>query len=172
MTRPCRVTRFALFLLVIAAAWFAPSAFSQSSGSLALTPPMGWNSWNKFGCNVSDKLIREMTDAIVSTGMKDAGYQFVNIDDCWQVSRSADGTIVVDPDRFPNGMRPLADYVHSKGLKFGVYTDAGRMTCQKRPGSYEHEAQDIQTYASWGVDYVKIDWCYAEGLDAEVQYPK
>ena len=133
---------------------------------------MGWNSWNKFGCDVSDKLIREMADAIVVSGMKDAGYQFVNIDDCWQVSRAADGTIVVDAERFPNGMKPLADYVHSKGLKFGVYTDAGRMTCQKRPGSYEHEAQDIQTYASWGVDYVKIDWCYAEGLDPEVQYPK
>ena len=133
---------------------------------------MGWNSWNKFGCDVSDKLIREMTDAIVSTGMKDAGYQFVNIDDCWQVSRAADGTIVVDPDRFPSGMKPLADYVHSKGLKFGVYTDAGRMTCQKRPGSYQHEAQDIKTYASWGVDYVKIDWCYSDGLDPEVQYPK
>jgi len=133
---------------------------------------MGWNSWNKFGCDVSDKLIREMADAVVTSGMKDAGYTFVNIDDCWQVSRAADGTIVVDAERFPNGMKPLADYVHSKGLKFGVYTDAGRMTCQKRPGSYEHEAQDIQTYASWGVDYVKIDWCYAEGLDPEVQYPK
>jgi len=133
---------------------------------------MGWNSWNKFGCDVSDKLIREMADAVVSSGMKDAGYQFVNIDDCWQVSRAADGTIVVDSERFPNGMKPLADYVHSKGLKFGVYTDAGRMTCQKRPGSYEHEAQDIKTYAGWGVDYVKIDWCYAEGLEPDVQYPK
>lgn len=133
---------------------------------------MGWNSWNKFGCNVSDKLIREMADAVVSSGMKDAGYQFVNIDDCWQVGRAADGSIVVDPERFPNGMKPLADYVHSKGLKFGVYTDAGRMTCQKRPGSYEHEAQDIKSYASWGVDYVKIDWCYADGLHPDVQYPK
>src|SRR5205807_6820165 len=124
MTRPCRVTRFALFLLVIAAAWFAPSAFSQSSGSLALTPPMGWNSWNKFGCNVSDKLIREMADAMVTSGMKAAGYQYVNIDDCWQVSRDAQGTIVADPERFPEGMKALADYVHSKGLKLGIYTDA------------------------------------------------
>src|SRR6266849_11117323 len=149
-----------------------PATSAQTSASLAPTPPMGWNSWNKFGCNVSDKLIREMADAVVSSGMKDAGYRFVNIDDCWQVSRAADGSIVVDPERFPNGMKPLADYVHFKGLKFGVYTDAGRMTCEKRPGSYEHEVQDIQTYASWGVDYVKIDWCYAEGLDPEVQYPK
>lgn len=109
---------------------------------------------------------------MVSSGMKDAGYEFVNIDDCWQVSRAADGTIVVDPQRFPNGMKPLADYLHSKGLKFGVYTDAGRMTCEKRPGSYQHEAQDINTYAAWTVDYVKIDWCFADGLEPDVQYPK
>jgi alpha-galactosidase len=145
---------------------------AQAPPTVAATPPMGWNSWNKFGCNVSDKLIREMADSVVNTGMKAAGYHFVNIDDCWQVGRAADGTIVVDAERFPNGMKPLADYVHSKGLKFGVYTDAGRMTCQKRPGSYQHEAQDIKTYASWGVDYVKIDWCYAEDLEPSVQYPK
>ena len=133
---------------------------------------MGWNSWNKFGCDVSEKLIRETADAMVSSGMKDAGYQFVNIDDCWQVSRDAAGKIVVDAERFPGGIKALADYVHSKGLKLGIYTDAGRMTCQRRPGSYGHEEQDINTYAAWGIDYVKIDWCYAEGLDPEVQYPK
>ncbi len=159
-------------ILALAGATLPRAARAQATPAVAATPPMGWNSWNKFGCNVSDKLIREIADAVVSTGMKDVGYQFVNIDDCWQVSRAADGTIVVDAERFPDGMKPLADYVHSKGLKFGVYTDAGRMTCQKRPGSYEHEAQDIQTYASWGVDYVKIDWCYAEGLEPSVQYPK
>src|SRR5467141_4220524 len=168
-------SRAAFFLLAtlslfVVAAW--PHTAVAQSTNVAATPPMGWNSWNKFACDVSDKLIREMTDAIVSSGMKDAGYQFVNIDDCWQVSRAADGSIVVDPDRFPSGMKPLADYVHSKGLKFGVYTDAGRMTCQKRPGSYQHEAQDIKTYASWGVDYVKIDWCYSDGLEPDVQYPK
>src|SRR3989442_5901097 len=108
------------FLFLNTAVLFAPSTLAQASSSLAPTPPMGWNSWNKFGCNVSDKLIREMADAIVSSGMKDAGYQFVNIDDCWQVSRAADGSILVDPERFSNGMKPLADYVHSKGLKFGV----------------------------------------------------
>src|SRR5215831_8882298 len=123
MTRPSAVARFALILLVIAAFWFAPSAFSQVSGSLALTPPMGWNSWNKFGCNVSDKLIREMADAMVTSGMKAAGYQYVNIDDCWQVSRDAQGTIVADPEKFPSGIKTLADYVHSKGLKLGIYTD-------------------------------------------------
>lgn len=159
--------RLAIFFFTL----IAPLASAQQP-RLAATPPMGWNSWNKFGCNVSDKLIREIADAMVSSGMKDAGYQYVNIDDCWQVSRASDGTIVADPGRFPAGIKALADYVHSKGLKFGLYTDAGRLTCEKRPGSYQHEEQDIMTYASWGVDYVKIDWCAAEGLDPEVQYPK
>ena len=147
-------------------------AADDAQAKLALTPPMGWNSWNKFACHVSDKLIRETADAMVSSGMKAAGYQYVNIDDCWQVRRDAQGTIVADPANFPSGIKALADYVHSKGLKLGVYTDAGRMTCQKRPGSYQHEVQDVNTYASWGVDYVKIDWCYADGLDPEVQYAK
>ena len=148
------------------------AAAQNAAPAVAFTPPMGWNSWNKFACNVSEQLIREIADAMVASGMKAAGYQYVNIDDCWQVSRTSDGTIVADPQRFPSGMKALADYVHSKGLKLGVYTDAGRMTCEKRPGSFEHEAQDIRTYASWGVDYVKIDWCFSEGLDPEVQYAK
>ena len=149
-----------------------PATSAQTSTSLAPTPPMGWNSWNKFGCNVSDKLIREMADAVVSSGMQAAGYQYVNIDDCWQVSRDASGTIVADPARFPSGIKALADYVHGKGLKLGIYTDAGTGTCEKRPGSLNHEVQDAKTYASWGIDYVKIDWCNAEGLDPEVQYAK
>ena len=144
----------------------------SSSALLAPTPVMGWNSWNKFGCNVSEKLIREIADAMVSSGMQSAGYRYVNIDDCWQVSREADGTLVADPQRFPNGIKSVAEYVHGKGLKLGIYTDAGRMTCEKRPGSFEHEVQDANTYASWGVDYVKVDWCHAEGLDPEVQYAK
>src|SRR6267154_2685897 len=159
------------FLLLNTVALLAPSARSQTS-LLAPTPPMGWNSWNKFGCNVSDKLIREMADAVVSSGMQAAGYQYVNIDDCWQVSRDASGTIVADPARFPSGIKAIADYVHGKGLKLGIYTDAGTGTCEKRPGSLNHEVQDAKTYASWGIDYVKIDWCNAEGLDPEVQYAK
>lgn len=162
----------ALLLLSVVTPFLAPLSFAQGSNSLAQTPPMGWNSWNKFGCNVSDKLIREIADAMVSTGMKQAGYLYVNIDDCWQVSRDAQGTIVADPERFPSGMKALAEYVHSKGLKLGIYTDAGTGTCEKRPGSLNHEAQDAKTYASWGIDYVKIDWCNAEGLDPEVQYAK
>jgi alpha-galactosidase len=159
-------------LVGTSATLLAPATSAQTSASLAPTPPMGWNSWNKFGCNVSDKLIREMADAVVSSGMQAAGYQYVNIDDCWQVSRDASGTIVADPARFPSGITALADYVHGKGLKLGIYTDAGTGTCEKRPGSLNHEVQDAKTYASWGIDYVKIDWCNAEGLDPEVQYAK
>ncbi len=170
---------FSLILALLAgllvgtfAALLAPATSAQTSASLAPTPPMGWNSWNKFGCNVSDKLIREMANAVVSSGMQAAGYQYVNIDDCWQVSRDASGTIVADPARFPSGIKALADYVHGKGLKLGIYTDAGTGTCEKRPGSLNHEVQDAKTYASWGIDYVKIDWCNAEGLDPVVQYGK
>ena len=163
---------FSCLLVGASATLLARSTSAQASPSLAATPPMGWNSWNKFGCNVSDKLIREMADSMVSSGMQAAGYQYVNIDDCWQVSRDASGTIVADPTRFPSGIKALADYVHSKGLKLGIYTDAGTGTCEKRPGSLHHEVQDAKTYASWGIDYVKIDWCNAEGLDPEVQYAK
>jgi alpha-galactosidase len=157
--------------VVIFVAGAGPSAALVDNG-LARTPPMGWNSWNKFGCNVSEQLIKEIADAIAASGMKKAGYQYVNIDDCWQVSRDANGTIVADPVRFPNGIKALADYVHSKGLKLGIYTDAGTMTCEKRPGSLNHEAQDAKTYAAWGIDYVKIDWCHTEKLDPETQYSK
>jgi len=170
--RPLPVFTLLVCLLVGAATLLVPATSAQTSASLAPTPPMGWNSWNKFGCNVSDKLIREMADAVVSSGMQAAGYQYVNIDDCWQVSRDASGTIVADPTRFPSGIKALADYVHGKGLKLGIYTDAGTGTCEKRPGSLNHEVQDAKTYASWGIDYVKIDWCNAEGLDPEVQYAK
>ncbi len=139
---------------------------------LALTPPMGWNSWNHFACNVSESLIEQTADAMASSGLRDAGYKYVVIDDCWQVARDKDGTLVADPTRFPHGMKALADYVHSKGLLFGIYTDAGTKTCQGRPGTLGHEDQDARTFAAWGADYVKEDWCNASGLDAPTQYAK
>ena len=139
---------------------------------LARTPPLGWNSWNHFHCNVSAQLIRETADAMVSGGLRDAGYEYVVIDDCWQVARDRAGRLVADSARFPGGIKPLADYVHSKGLKFGIYTDAGRLTCQGRPGTYGSEEIDARTFAEWGVDYVKEDWCNSEGLDAPTQYAK
>jgi len=138
---------------------------------IARKPPMGWNSWNKFGCNVSETLIKEVADAMVSSGLKDAGYQYVVIDDCWQVSRDANGTIVPDPERFKGGMKALADYVHSKGLKFGVYSDAGARTCEGRPGSSGYEVEDARQYAAWGVDYLKYDWCNTDGVDPKIAYP-
>lgn len=139
---------------------------------LARTPPMGWNSWHHFGCNVSEALVRETADALVATGLRQAGYEYVVIDDCWQVSRAADGTIQADPARFPSGMKALADYVHSRGLKFGLYSDVGDRTCQGRPGSLGHEAQDAATYAAWGVDFLKDDWCHSAGLDAPAAYAR
>ncbi len=137
---------------------------------LARTPPMGWNSWNKFGCNVSEQLIRETADAIVRTGMKDAGYQYVVIDDCWQVSRDENGNIIADATHFPSGIKALADYVHGKGLKFGMYSDAGTATCQKRPGGRGYEFQDARQYAAWGVDYLKYDWCDHGTQDSNASY--
>jgi alpha-galactosidase len=146
-------------------------AQSEVSKGLALTPPMGWNTWNKFNCNVSDELVRGMADAMVKSGMKDAGYQYIVIDDCWQVSRDANANIVADPQRFPNGIKALADYIHSLGLKFGIYSDAGAKTCQGRPAGLGHEYQDAIMYASWGVDYLKYDWCNTlPGQDAKASY--
>ena len=145
---------------------------SRGSVTLAATPPMGFNTWNRFGCDVSETLVREIADAMVSSGMRDAGYEYVVIDDCWQVERGEDGIIVPDPERFPSGMKALADYVHGQGLKFGLYTDAGPKTCEGRPGSLGYEEVDADTYARWGVDYAKVDWCHSDSLTAPVQYSR
>lgn len=145
------------------------SAGGQRS-TLALTPPMGFNTWNRFGCDVSETLVKEMADAMVRTGMRDAGYRYVVIDDCWQVARDSTGAIVPDPERFAGGMKALGDYIHARGLKFGIYTDVGPKTCEGRPGSLGHEVQDARSYASWGVDYVKVDWCHADSLSAPERY--
>jgi alpha-galactosidase len=162
-----------LSLFVIVSAFVSAVTFAQTppSKGLALTPPMGWNTWNKFGCNVSEDLVKGAADAMVSSGMKDAGYQYIVIDDCWQVKRDEKGNIVPYQDRFPNGIKAVADYVHSKGLKFGIYSDAGTKTCGGKPGGLGHEYQDALSYASWGVDYLKYDWCNTlPGQDAKASY--
>ena len=163
-----------LAFIVLAVGALSVAAEREQAGSpgntLAKTPPMGWNSWNKFACNVSEDLIRQTADAMVSSGMKDAGYQYVVIDDCWQVERDANGNIVADGKRFPSGIKALADYVHGKGLKFGLYSDAGTKTCQGRPGSRGYEFQDARQYAAWGVDYLKFDWCHTSTQDARSSY--
>ena len=156
-------------LAVACLAWSAYSLQALDNG-LAKTPPMGWNSWNKIGCNVAEDSVKKAADAMVKSGMKDAGYQYIVIDDCWQVSRDEDGNIVADPQKFPSGIKALADYVHGLGLKFGIYSDAGTKTCAGRPGSRGYEFQDARTYAKWGVDYLKYDWCNTGKENAEAAY--
>jgi len=145
-------------------------AVNKAPNGLALTPPMGWNSWNKFACNVNEQVVRDTADALVSSGMRDAGYQYVVIDDCWQGPRDSNGFITADAQKFPSGIKALADYVHSRGLKFGIYSDAGRLTCGGRPGSQGHEYQDALTYARWGADYLKYDWCSTGDRNAQEAY--
>ncbi|HEV2867224.1 MAG TPA: alpha-galactosidase, partial [Allosphingosinicella sp.] len=168
------MTRRALALVVCLLLGFPVAAQEapppRAPNGLALTPPMGWNSWNKVACNVNEETVRRTADAIVASGMRDAGYQYVVIDDCWHGPRDAQGFITADRERFPSGMRAIADYVHARGLKFGIYSDAGRQTCGSRPGSQGHEYQDAMTYASWGVDYLKYDWCNTGTRNAEEAY--
>ena len=142
----------------------------RAPNGLALTPPMGWNSWNKFACEISESTIRAEADAMVDSGMQAAGYSYVIVDDCWHGERDSAGNIQADARRFPSGIQVLADYVHAKGLKFGIYSDAGDKTCQKRPGSRGHEFRDAAQYAAWGVDYLKYDWCNTKTLDARAAY--
>lgn len=137
---------------------------------LAPTPPMGWNSWNRFGPFVSDQLVRETADALIESGMRDAGYRYVVIDDAWEGSlRADDGNLEPNFWRFPN-MRGLAAYLHKRDLRFGLYTCAGDRTCQGYPGSRGHEFLDARRFASWDVDFIKIDWCHTAGLDARSTY--
>jgi alpha-galactosidase len=169
-TRRFPFSTFPFFGILLVVTALVAQEKTSPSANLALTPPMGWNSWNKFACNVSEDLIKGMADAVVKSGMKDAGYVYVNIDDCWQVSRDANANIVVDPQRFPHGMKAVGDYIHSLGLKFGVYSDAGSKTCAGRPGGLGHEYQDAIQYAAWGVDYLKYDWCNTTTQDAKASY--
>lgn len=157
-------------LFVLTSFLCVPLALPALDNGLARTPPMGWNSWNKFACNVNDDVVRKSADAMVKSGMRDAGYQYVVIDDCWQIDRDKDGNIIPDPQRFPNGIKAVADYVHSQGLKFGIYSDAGTKTCQGRPGGRGYEFQDARQYAAWGVDYLKYDWCNTSTQNAPASY--
>ena len=160
----------ATFCIFLSASFLASQETHAPSSGLALTPPMGWNSWNKFACNVSEDLIKGTADAMVKSGMKEAGYEYIVIDDCWQVSRDANSNIIADPQRFPHGMKAVGNYIHSVGLKFGIYSDAGSKTCQGRPGGLGHEYQDAIQYAAWGVDYLKYDWCNSTTQDAKASY--
>jgi alpha-galactosidase len=156
---------------VVAEQVVAQTPAAAIDNGLALTPPMGFNDWNAFGCNVSEALIKQTADFFISSGMKAAGYQYVNIDDCWMThQRDAQGRLVPDPVKFPDGIAGTADYVHSLGLKLGIYEDAGTATCAGYPGSLGHEATDAQTFADWGVDYLKYDNCNNAGSTTKQQY--
>lgn len=147
------------------------SAYAQKYEELALTPPMGWSSWNAFKKNIDEDLIRQMADVMAEEGFLDAGYVYLNVDDGWASRRDSLGFILADSRKFPSGMGALAEYVHRKGLKFGIYSSAGPKTCGGLPGSLGHEYQDAVMYAKWGVDYLKYDWCAATHLNPRVAYP-
>ncbi|WP_235921416.1 NPCBM/NEW2 domain-containing protein [Lentzea tibetensis] len=175
--------RTALIATVLGAGLItAPQATAQPTAQiddgLALTPPMGFNNWNSTHCRAdfNEAMVKGIADIFVDKGLKDAGYQYVNIDDCWALpERAADGNLVPHPVRFPNGIKAVADYVHGKGLKFGIYTSAGTKTCNKDggfPGGLGHEEQDAKLFASWGIDYLKYDNCNNQGVDAKMRYTK
>lgn len=149
------------------------AVFAQKFEGLALTPPMGWNSWNTFASNINEQVVRETADAMIANGMRDAGYVYLVIDDCWsKKERDENGNLVADPVKFPSGMKALADTLHAKGFKFGIYSCAGMKTCGGYPGSWGHEFQDARTFASWGVDYLKYDWCDHGTADARDAYKR
>ena len=158
-------------LLIAVALLISMNAAAQKFEGLALTPPMGWNSWNTFKTGLDETLVMGMADKMVSSGMAAAGYVYLVLDDGWLAKeRDKDGNLLADPAKFPHGMKFIADYVHGKGLRFGIYNCAGTLTCAKYPGTRGHEYQDARLYASWGVDYLKFDWCFADGLNAKEAY--
>lgn len=167
-----------VFFFIAVVAMMATSAFAQQHtatterGKLAPTPPMGWMTWNMFKDDISEQLIKETADAMVESGLRDAGYKYVFIDDLWQGGRDNRNNIIPDPKKFPNGIKALADYVHSKGLKLGIYSDAAQLTCGGCTASYGFEEQDARTFASWGVDYLKYDYCNApeDSATARLRY--
>lgn len=133
----------------------------MNNHTLGYLPALGWNSWNTFTWDINETLIKEIADCFVEKGYIDAGYEYIVIDDCWSLrERDKDGNLVADPKKFPNGMKAVADYIHAKGLKFGMYSCAGTHTCAGYPGSFEHEFQDAATFAGWDVDYLKYDYCF------------
>ncbi len=151
------MTRLLYFILCL----IALHTNAQNESIISPTPPMGWISWNLFEGNINETLVKEIADALVSSGMKESGYEYLILDDLWHGGRDEKGNIYPDPQKFPSGMKKLADYIHGKGLKFGIYTDIAEYTCAGMPGSFGYETQDAKTYAEWGVDYIKCDYCSA-----------
>jgi len=147
------------------------SLTAQKFEGLAVRPPMGWNSWNTFGTNISESLIKETADALVASGMRDAGYVYLVLDDGWMsMERDSAGNLVPDPKKFPGGLGAIVEYVHARGLKFGLYNCAGTLTCARYPGTRGYEYQDARNYAAWDIDYLKFDWCNTAGINAREAY--
>ncbi|GFY46262.1 alpha-N-acetylgalactosaminidase [Trichonephila inaurata madagascariensis] len=170
-------------LLKILLFCISPLTLYALDNGLALTPPMGWLSWERFTCNIdciknpdeciSEKLYMDMADRMVADGFREAGYEYINVDDCWMdMTRDGSNKLKPDPERFPSGIKALADYVHSKGLKLGIYTDCGSKTCAGYPGSLGYYDTDAQTFADWGIDMLKVDGCYAQPTDMDQLYPE
>lgn len=158
-------------ILVLLSTILATTMFAQKFQNLAQTPPMGWNSWNTFATDINEQLVKDIADKFIEFGLKDAGYEYIVLDDGWMAKeRDKYGNLVADPNKFPSGMKALADYIHKKGLKFGIYNCAGSKTCGGYPGSRGFEYQDARSYAAWGVDFLKYDWCNTTKLNAEGAY--
>jgi alpha-galactosidase len=165
--RSCPMKKLILLLVLCLPADVMAKKFER----LVLTPPMGWNTWNTFGVNINEKLIKETAESMIASGMRDAGYVYIVLDDAWLAKeRDVEGNLVADPVKFPSGMKALADYLHQKGFRFGIYNCAGNKTCAGYPGGRGHEYQDARTYASWRVDYLKYDWCNHGTADAKETY--
>jgi len=156
---------------ILALIAFAAPAFALNNG-LGRTPQMGWNSWNHYGCNIDENLIKDQANTLISTGLAGIGYNYVNLDDCWQIARDSNGEIIADPAKFPSGVAALADKMHSMDLKLGLYSDAGTATCQGRPGGLNYEKIDAATYAKWQIDYLKYDNCNNDDIDPKLRYPR
>ena len=167
-----RIPFFSILILSLVLLLSAQNIFAQKFENLAPTPPMGWNSWNTFQTNINEQLVKDIANVMVSSGMKDAGYSYLVLDDGWMAMERdpKTGDLVPDPKKFPNGLKPVIDYVHSKGLKFGLYNCAGTKTCAGYPGTRGYEYQDARLYASLGTDYLKFDWCNTEGISAKEAY--
>ncbi|KAG8201188.1 hypothetical protein JTE90_028843 [Oedothorax gibbosus] len=179
----CTIINLKKMHLEILVLCIAPLISHALDNGLALTPPMGWLSWERFTCNIdctedpanciSEKLYMDMADRMAADGFKDVGYEYINVDDCWMdKKRDESNKLQADPVRFPSGIKALADYVHAKGLKLGIYTDCGDKTCAGYPGSYKHYDIDAETFAEWGIDMLKVDGCYAEPTDMDSLYPQ
>lgn len=173
---PARVRELLFIALFVSYGFISAASYGVKrktlANGLAVTPQMGWNSWNHFACQIDEQIIRDTADALVSTGLASLGYTYVNIDDCWaEMDRDSQGNLQAKSSTFPSGIKALANYVHAKGLKLGIYSDAGYQTCEGQPGSLGNEYKDAASFASWGIDYLKYDNCHNDGTTPEVRFP-